>query len=117
MPRMLLITALMLLMVACSSDGGYYASPSLREVTAANQCMAQCQSRHQSCMASGTGLGSSGSDSCGAGVATQRDGRCDKIDNPELRRSCQASTDYCRNRLPALGCGEDRDRCMSRCGG
>lgn len=106
---------LALLMTACSSGGDNYPSPSLREVTAANQCMAGCHSRYDSCSASPLGSGSS--DTCGTGVATQRDGRCDKIENPELRRSCQASADFCRNRSPALRCGEERDRCVSRCGG
>lgn len=106
---------LALLMTACSSGGDNYRSPSLREVTAANQCMAGCHSRYDSCAA--TPLGSGSSDTCGTGVATQRDGRCDKIENPELRRSCQASADFCRNRSPALRCGEERDRCVSRCGG
>lgn len=113
MPRMLLLAVLALLTTACSSDGDSPAAPSLREVTAANQCMDQCQRRHDSCMTSRTDLGS---DSCGTGVATRRDSRCDKIDNPDLRKSCQASADYCRNRLPALSCGEDRGRCMSSCG-
>ncbi|MEG2805224.1 hypothetical protein [Stenotrophomonas sp.] len=115
MTRMLCALLLALLFTACRSEGDTYAAPSLREVTAANQCMDQCQRRHDSCMASRTGFGSS--DSCGTGVATQRDTRCDKIDNPDLRKSCQASADYCRNRLPALTCGEDRGRCMSGCGG
>ncbi len=115
MPRMLSVMLLTLLLAACSSDGDTYSAPSLREVTAANQCMALCQSRYDSCSASP--LGSASSDTCGTGVATQRDGRCDKIDNPELRRSCQASADFCRNRSPALRCGEERDRCVSRCGG
>lgn len=114
MPRMLSALLLSLLLTACSSDGDSYAAPNLREVTAANQCMDQCQRRHDSCMTRGADFGSG--DSCGAGVATQRDARCDKIDNPDLRRSCQASADYCRNRLPALTCGEDRGRCMSGCG-
>lgn len=115
MQRMLFGGLLALLMTACSSGGDTYPAPSLREVTAANQCMAVCQSRYGSCSASPLGSGSS--DTCGTGVATQRDGRCDKIDNPELRRSCQASADFCRNRSPALRCGEERDRCVSRCGG
>ena len=53
----------------------------------------------------------------GAGVATQRDAKWDKSDNPDVRKACQASIDYGRNRLPALTCGEDINRCTSRCGG
>lgn len=83
MPRMLLLAVLALLTTACSSDGDSPAAPSLREVTAANQCMDQCQRRHDSCMTSRTDLGS---DSCGTGVATRRDSRCDKIDNPDPAR-------------------------------
>ena len=115
MPRMFCVAALALLLTACSSDSERYSAPGLREVTAANQCMQQCQRQYDSCMTSRTGFGSG--DSCGAGVATQRDAKCDKIDNPDLRKSCQASSDYCRNRLPALTCGEDINRCTSRCGG
>ncbi len=115
MPRMFCVAALALLLTACSSDSERYSAPGLREVTAANQCMQQCQRQYDSCMTSRTGFGSG--DSCGAGVATQRDAKCDKIDNPDLRKSCQASSDYCRNRLPALTCGEDNNRCTSRCGG
>jgi len=112
---MFCVAALAPLLTACSSGGERYSAPSLREVTAANQCMQQCQRQYDSCMTSRTGFGSG--DSCGAGVATQRDAKCDKIDNPDLRKSCQASSDYCRNRLPALTCGEDNNRCTSRCGG
>jgi len=117
MPRTLSALLLTLLLSACSSDGDFHADPpSLRDVvTAANQCMQQCQRQYDSCMASRTGFGSG--DSCGAGVANQRDAKCDRIDNPDLRKSCQASSDYCRNRLPALTCGEDDNRCTSRCGG
>ncbi len=115
MPRMFCVAALALLLTACSSDSERYSAPGLREVTAANQCMQLCQRQYDSCMTSRTGFGSG--DSCGAGVATQRDAKCDKIDNPDLRKSCQASSDYCRNRLPALTCGEDNNRCTSGCGG
>jgi hypothetical protein len=115
MPRMLYVAALALLLTACSSDGDRYSAPTLREVTAANQCMDQCQRQHDSCMTRRSGFGSG--DNCGTGVATQRDARCEKLDNPELRRSCEASADYCRNRLPALTCGENRSRCMATCGG
>jgi hypothetical protein len=111
---MLFVAALALLLAACSSGGDRHSAPSLREVTAANQCVQQCQRQHDSCMTRRPGFGSG--DSCGTGVATQRDARCEKIDNPELRRSCEASADYCRNRLPALTCGENRSRCMDTCG-
>ncbi len=115
MARMLVVTVLALLCSACSSGGDRYDPPGLREVTAANQCMEQCQRHFDSCMTSSSSVDSS--DRCGAGVATQRDTRCDTIDNPDLRKRCQASADYCRNRLPALTCGENRSRCVSRCGG
>lgn len=115
MQRMLSVGLLALLMTACSSGVETHPAPSLREVTAANQCMAACHGRYDTCSASP--VSSVSSDTCGTGVATRRDGRCDKIDNPELRRSCQASADFCRNRSPALRCGEARDRCVSRCGG
>lgn len=112
--RWVWLSLLWMLLAACSSGGDVYSPPGLREVTAANQCRQQCQSRYSSCAASP--LGQNSSDSCGTGVATRRDAQCGRIDNPELRRSCEASADFCRNRLPALGCGEDRDRCMLRCG-
>jgi len=118
MPRSFHITVLavlVLLLTACSTEGDLYSAPSLRDVTAANQCMDHCQAQYDSCI--GTRTGFSSDDSCGAGVATQRDAKCEKIDNPDLRKACQASSDYCRNRLPALTCGEDRNRCISRCGG
>lgn len=112
---MLYVAALTLLLTACSSDGDSYSAPSLCEVTAANQCMEQCQRLHDSGMTSRSGFGSGGS--VGTGVATQRHARCDKRDNPALRRSCQASAHYCRNRLPGLTCGANRSRCMDSCGG
>ncbi len=43
---MLYVAALTLLLTACSSDGDSYSEPSLCEVTAANQCMDQCQRLH-----------------------------------------------------------------------
>lgn len=114
MPRTLFTLLLTLMLAACSSGGDTHDVPGLREVSAANQCMALCHSRYESCAASPSGFDSG--DTCGTGVATQRDGKCDRIVDADLRRSCQASADYCRNRSPALRCGEERDQCMRRCG-
>ncbi|SFR79821.1 hypothetical protein SAMN04487782_0520 [Stenotrophomonas maltophilia] len=109
MQSKLLVFVAVVAMASCSSHGDPYLAQG-RETTAARQCMDQCRDHYASCHSAGSSSGCLGS-------ASQWGGNCEEIQDRDLRRSCQASMDFCRNRLPDIKCGEIRDRCLSACGG
>ncbi len=104
-----LVVVFLLVLTACSTTSSHEGAG----FSAGAQCRMQCQAGYRSCMAQDT-AGGSRQASCEQQVAPDR--RCRDIQHPELRRSCELKAHDCTMRAPMMGCGEQRDTCVSSCG-